>query len=150
MSMRNLIDITEGFAQPKKYIAQGIAEVGNDSLWLEKGVGKPPKLKVHILPTSEFWYHEEDKVPIGNLNVYFNPRIWDIDRYGLIYTDTIFEKHIKRILKEAGFKYFRDIDYSEQGMQGDDFVNFDVDDSLAKELNKKGFIIVVPYNECKC
>ena len=40
--------------------------------------------------------------------------------YGLIYTDDKFLKHIKRLLPSIY------VTYSEQGMQGDNFVNFDL------------------------
>lgn len=142
--MRNFIDITEGFVQPKKYIAQGTADVAGDGLWSKKAMDN---LKIHILPETEFWKDADDPAPVGQLNAYFNPTIWDTNKYGLIYTDSLFEEHVRRLLKAAGFKYFQDLNYSEQGMQGDNYVNFDVGDNLANELDQKGFITVVPYEE---
>lgn len=143
MLMRNFIDMVEGFAQPKKYIAQGTADIAGDGLWSNK---KMDNLKIHILPEDAF-YQDDDPAPVGQLNVYFNPRIWNIDKLGLIYTGSLFLAHVRRLLKAAGFRHFLDLDYSEQGMQGDDFVNFDVGDKLAIELDNKGFIEVVPYEE---
>lgn len=137
MSMRNFIDVTEGFAQPKKYIAQGTADVKGDGLWSKTPMNN---LKIHILPDRAFLADEDGLY--GQINAYFNTRIWDTDKLGLIYTDSLFEKHIKRILKEAGFKRSYDIGYSEQGMQGHDYVNFDVGEKLAAELDKKGLIEV--------
>lgn len=135
---------TEGVVQPKKYIAQGTADVAGNGLWSEKSM---TNLKIHILPQTEFWQDKSDSAPVGQLNVYFNPRIWNTDKLGLIYTDSLFLTHVRRLLKAERFFHFQDLDYSEQGMQGDDYVNFDVGDNLAKELDKKGFITVVPYEE---
>lgn len=63
----------------------------------------------------------------AELRVYFTTRSWDVERHGLIYTDDLFEKELKKRLRAAGWsaKAVRDIDYSEQGMQGDDYVSFD-------------------------
>lgn len=135
--MRNFIDLTEAFVQPKKYIAQGTADVAGDGLWSKKAM---TDIKITILPDRIFNADEEGLY--GQINAYFNTRIWDTKKYGLIYTDSLFEKHVKRILKETGLKRSYDIKYSEQGMQGHDYVNFDVGEKLASELDKKGLIEV--------
>lgn len=57
-----------------------------------------------------------------SLNLYLHD--YDADQYGLIYTDTTFLKSLRHLLKK--FRIKAKIDYSEQGAQGDDFVNFDV------------------------
>jgi hypothetical protein len=47
---------------------------------------------------------------------------------GLIYTDKTFEKHLKELLAGVpAMKYVKSIGYSEQGMQGSKYVNFDID-----------------------
>lgn len=56
----------------------------------------------------------------GELRVYFDTRSWNIERDGLIYTDSGFLEGIHEAFATD------DITYSEQGMQGDDFVSFDV------------------------
>ena len=56
----------------------------------------------------------------GELRVYFDMNTWDIDEDGLIYTDDAFLESIR-----VAFGC-DDIFYSEQGMQGADFVSFDV------------------------
>jgi hypothetical protein len=43
----------------------------------------------------------------------------------LIYTDSLFLASLKRILAEQGFDA-SDVTYSEQGMQGTDYVSLDV------------------------
>ena len=56
----------------------------------------------------------------GELRVYFNTDTWNIDTDGLIYTDPAFLESIRLAFGT------NDINYSEQGMQGTDFVSFDV------------------------
>jgi hypothetical protein len=50
----------------------------------------------------------------------------------LIYTDDNWLKEFKAELKRIGFKKFK-ADFSEQGLQGDNYVDLDVDKSFAKE-----------------
>lgn len=61
----------------------------------------------------------------GELCVYFNTNTWRIDRQGLIYTDKGWLKELCAALGERGYDT-SDISYSEQGMQGDDYVSLDV------------------------
>ncbi len=47
---------------------------------------------------------------------------------GMIYTDKTFEKHLKELLAGVpAMKYVKSLGYSEQGMQGRNFVNLDID-----------------------
>lgn len=57
-----------------------------------------------------------------SLNIYLKD--YDADEYGLIYTDPTFLESLRHLLKKVRIK--ADIDYSEQGAQGSDFVNLDV------------------------
>ncbi len=143
------MDLTEAFDfEPKKYIAQGTADVAGDGLWSETSVRG---LRIKLLPEDIFWFDDVDEIGnpilVGNINAYFDPRDWNTKELGLIYTDREFEKGVRQILKTAGFRYYRDLSYSEQGMQGGDFVNFDVGKKLATELDTKGFIEVTKYED---
>ena len=138
MSIRNFLDLTESFIQLKKNIAQGKADVGGrGGLWSNTPM---TGLEVTILPDKAFLADGDSLY--GQINAHFDPKIWNTKKLGLIYTDPLFERQVKRILKNAGFKRWNDINYSEQGMQGDNYVNFDVGDKLAAELDKKGLIEV--------
>ena len=71
------------------------------------------------------WSNTKKKVKIqkiviegNNLKAYFSG--WNTEKDGLIYTDPRFQAELKNKLKETIGK----MDYSEQGMQGDDFVHF--------------------------
>lgn len=70
----------------------------------------------------------------GELRIYFNKKDWNIDKDGLIYTDDLFLKGLKKHLVELGcsVRASRDVDYSEQGMQDDDFVSCDVGQAFCK------------------
>lgn len=71
----------------------------------------------------------------GELMVEFDTDTWDIDEHGLIYTDPQFLKELRRALREAGFNS-TDVEYSEQGMQGDDYVSLDVGEKFIKSWHK--------------
>jgi hypothetical protein len=66
-----------------------------------------------------------DERDFGELRVYFDTKSWDVNTDGLIYTDRKFESQLKLLLTAEGIDT-GDIGYSEQGMQGDNYVSFDV------------------------
>jgi hypothetical protein len=68
-------------------------------------------------------YHGDE---FGELRVYFNTKDWNVDNNGLIYTDSLFLEEIRDCFATD------DITYSEQGMQGDNFVSFDVGSEFLK------------------
>lgn len=68
-------------------------------------------------------YVDEDN-SFGELCVYFDSS-WDIDTHGLIYTDTLFMQELEAMLTAEGLNSI-DVSYSEQGMQGDNYVSCDV------------------------
>lgn len=66
-----------------------------------------------------------DERDFGELCVYFNDKHWDVNIDGLIYTDHSFMTDLRNFLALHGLNNL-DIEYSEQGMQGDDYVSLDV------------------------
>ena len=66
-----------------------------------------------------------DERTFGELRVYFNTEDWDVNVDGLIYTDRQFERELQAFLDAQGLQG-QDVSYSEQGMQGDNFVSLDV------------------------
>ena len=70
-----------------------------------------------------------DEEDFGELRVYFDPKSWDVDTDGLIYTDSLFLIMLREKLAECGFNA-TEIEYSEQGMQGDNYVSLDVDEKF--------------------
>jgi hypothetical protein len=69
--------------------------------------------------------YTSDELDFGELRVYFNTNTWDVNKDGLIYTDSLFEAELCDLLAQLGFDA-SDVGYSEQGMQGDDYVSCDV------------------------
>ena len=61
----------------------------------------------------------------GELRVYYDTSTWAVNSQGLVYTDPGFLKNLKGLLASEGIMTV-DVDYSEAGMQGDDYVSFDV------------------------
>jgi hypothetical protein len=64
----------------------------------------------------------------GELRVYFDTKTWNIRKDGFIYTDPQFLAELRAALNDMGFEpeAVDDVEYSEQGMQGDDYVSLDV------------------------
>jgi hypothetical protein len=71
----------------------------------------------------------------GELCVYFNTdpdelgaSVWDVNTDGLIYTDKQFMSELRAYLQTIGFSEAEanDVNYSEQGMQSDNYVSCDV------------------------
>ena len=65
-----------------------------------------------------------DEQDFGELRVYFDTSTWDVNKDGLIYTDTLFKQDLMQFVKQQGLVV--DLCYSEQGMQGDNYVSLDV------------------------
>ena len=66
-----------------------------------------------------------DEQDFGELRVYFDTDDWDVGEDGLIYTDSLFVRQLEERLTAIGLAG-QDIDYSEMGMQGDNYVSLDV------------------------
>ena len=60
----------------------------------------------------------------ADLRVYFDERSWSTSQQGLIYTDPLFLKELRVLLKSMGLAG-DDVEYSEQGLQGRKFVSLD-------------------------
>ena len=69
--------------------------------------------------------YRSDENDFGELRVYFDVKTWNIEQHGLIYTDDQFMIELDAELSKLGLAG-DDISYSEQGMQGDDYVSCDV------------------------
>jgi hypothetical protein len=74
---------------------------------------------------------DDNRKLFGELCVYFDLASWDTDVDGLIYTDAKFINELNNFLKSQGFT--EEVYYSEQGMQGDDYVSLDADNKFCEE-----------------
>ena len=82
-----------------------------------------------------------DDEDFGELRVYFDTDTWDTNEHGLIYTDRQFERELATMLLTMGLAG-RDVSYSEQGMQGDDYVSCDVGGKFLASWKKKFTVTV--------
>jgi hypothetical protein len=88
-----------------------------------KGLWSSTATKVQVTELELYTiYYDGD--PIYELKAYFNKVNWDTNKLGLIYTDATWMRDFKQNLKQLGLG--TDVTYSEQGMQGDDYVSLDV------------------------
>jgi len=60
------------------------------------------------------------------VNVYLYRDSWKTEEHGLVYTDPMWIRDLRWVLRDAGFKHWKKIDYTEQGMQGDDYVSLEI------------------------
>ena len=76
-----------------------------------------------------------DEGDFGELRAYFDTKAWDVNKVGLIYTDPRWIDEFRGIVRSLGFTRSAcdDISYSEQGMQGDNYVSMDVGADFMRE-----------------
>ena len=74
----------------------------------------------------------------GELCVHFTPASWDTATDGLIYTDKLFRTELRAYLQTIGFTEAEanDVNYSEQGMQTDEYVSCDVGETFLNGLER--------------
>ena len=77
------------------------------------------------------------KETFGELRVYFDTTTWDLNLDGLIYTDSLFIDTLGHELNTVDLVGY-DVTYSKQGMQGSDFVSFDVGEEFIKSWKNLG------------
>ena len=88
-----------------------------------------------IQPQRGFIYHEEDEIR-GELRVYFNTKTWKVEKDGLIYTDRKLIKELRQFLESHGLPG-DDVGYSEQGMQGCNYVSLDAGEKFYSAWMRK-------------
>lgn len=99
-------------------VRPGIATLHTNGTGYWTNVAKPVVITELRLP---YINEEED---FGELRVYFNTDSWRPDTDNLIYTDMLFAKELCTYLASIGLAG-DDVSYSEQGMQGDNYVSLD-------------------------
>lgn len=80
----------------------------------------------------------DDQGTFGELRAYFDPKEWDVDNDGLIYSDMGWKHSFLTCMeKQFGFSpdAILDLSYSEQGMQGENYVSMDVGEQFILECN---------------
>lgn len=96
------------------------------------------EVKIHKLDILYFHFDSEEGYS-GELAAYFNKRTWQLSKHGLIYTDKLWIREFRKELKNLGFsdKAVKSVDYSEQGMQGDNYVSLNAGNAFMKEWDEK-------------
>lgn len=77
-----------------------------------------------------------DELDFGELCVVFDTDTWDVDEHGLIYTDRQFLRELREFLDSQGLPG-DDVSYSEQGMQGTDYVSLDIGEDFLTAWARK-------------
>jgi hypothetical protein len=95
---------------------QTVFNTAGDGYW--SNVAKP------VLITDMQLGYVSDEQDFGELRVYFDTSTWNVNEDGLIYTDSQFKLDLIEFVKQQGLVV--DLCYSEQGMQGDNYVSLDV------------------------
>jgi len=119
---------------------------------MSKALSKEPKTPTPIFEISTggdgHWSKEKRKVGIldveigmNEMRVYFDTSTWDVKKHGLIYTDETFLSELKKIVNRVDF------DYSENGLQGNNYVHFDVLRKTKKIKNSEEFAFYNTINE---
>lgn len=79
--------------------------------------------------------HVDRDIKLGELVVYFDTSVWNIEKLGLIYTDPQWIEDFKNLLIKFGFSETaaNDLHYSTPGMQRPNYVSIDVKQEFLRE-----------------
>lgn len=97
-----------------------------ENLWSNR------EASVHVTRISV--RHDDDSW--GEICAYFDTADWQVEDHGLIYTDKRWIEEFRALMRTLGFSRaaVENISYSEQGMQGEDYVSMDVGEDFLIEL----------------
>lgn len=105
---------------------------GGDGYWSSK-VAPVTATKMEL-----GFFGKDESGAFGELRVYFDTTDWNVDQDGLIYSDGEWAAEFGQFLFDCSFTQngVSDISYSEQGMQGNDYVSLDVGDTFLTEFRR--------------
>ena len=115
-------------------MSEVILHTNGNGLWTD--VERAVRIEDMVLERGTIWDGETINEAFGEFRVYFDTDTWDTNKDGLIYTDRLFEKELREFLDAHGLPG-KDVCYSEQGMQGDDYVSLDAGGKFYKAWIKK-------------
>lgn len=98
---------------------------------------------VHITKICVDAFFDSRNRLYAELRVFFSTDTWNIREHGLIYTDDRFLKELCSYLESESLVGF-DVEYSEQGMQGEDYVSLDVGDMFVRSWAEKFGVLLPP------
>lgn len=125
-------------------MSMGICHTNGKGLWTR--VAKAMTVELIKLIA----YRGEDGRQFGEMQAVFYSTSWDVHKDGLIYTDPLWIEEFRNLLvNELGHskRAALDVDYSEQGMQSDDYVSLDcgsifMSESMANPTGKISITVV--------
>jgi hypothetical protein len=101
-----------------------------------KGLWSRTVKPVRCLKLQVGAYDAEGSKVVAELRAIFDPKEWNTRKDGLIYTDNQWLKELRAYLVnklQFSPRAAKDADYSEQGMQGDNYVSLDVGPAFLAE-----------------
>jgi hypothetical protein len=92
------------------------------------GTGLYSRTIANVEGKLEIEVSEHDPKGFGELFFIFDSKEWVLKKHGMIYTDKGFLKTFRSELVSRGFstEEAQNVEYSEHGMQGSNFVSFDI------------------------
>jgi len=93
---------------------QWAIQTGGDGLWSSRSA------VVEITNITIKW----EGGGVVDINATFDTNTWNVEHHGLIYTDKLFLEGFRRKISEACGSNTT-LDYTEQGMQGDDYISLE-------------------------
>ena len=99
---------------------QWAIQTGGDGLWSSRSA------IVEVTSLTVKW----EGGNMVEINVSFDPNTWSVEHYGLIYTDKLFLEGLRQKISELCGNNTT-LDYTEQGMQGEDYVSLECNDCYA-------------------
>lgn len=111
-----------------------------------KGYWTTESRPVHINDIRLNYFADDDGIPHGELIASYDN--WNPDEHGLIYTDELWIEQFQAALVSLGvpISCASDVDYSEQGMQGKDYVSMDVDSAFFSNSNPLIHELMMEWN----
>ena len=128
---------------PRPHIAGDIFHVGEvecrvtgGGFWYE-GPARKYSCTVYVALQEEAFEGDGDGEFSHELRIFVVPKGYNPDKVGLIYTDPGFEKDMQAFFKKLGMPAWSKVDGSEQGMQGNNYVDMEVWSKRAVNWVKK-------------
>lgn len=106
-----------------------------------RGDGLYTEFTGKVIGTLKFKIYEPDNTGPGFAEARYYLDHWNEHLHGMIYTDGLFVDSLHQELHKYGFKHYDNVDYSEAGMQGSDYVSMDASYQLAREVQDRGYNI---------
>ena len=114
-----------------------ICNTDGTGYWSDKTRAVPVSKVVLSIHRAEVDLYRHRPTLLISVDAYFTKKSWDIDKHGLIYTDRQWLYDFKRRMKAINPLLFGSgIDYTEQGMQGENYVSLEMYLTSFREIDQ--------------